>query len=305
MSGLRRGVGRFELSLPRSRSKARAAEARAGEAERSRSFRVLVRIGFLARALTYAVVGGLALALAAGAGTDGTAPDQQGALTLIAGAPLGAVALAVLSAGLLAYAIWKLIQAAAGHGPEGGGGSRAWDRVSNGAGGVAYLIFFSVALRVLLSGATGGGGGRGGGSGSDSGQTHHAAAGVLAWPAGPWLVGAGGLALIAVSLYQIWDAISGRFAEQAKTEQMAQDERRRFLALGRVGITARALVFVPIGYFLVRTAIAFDPRSAVGVDGALVRLHHQAFGPWIVGLSGAGLLVFAGYSLLEGRYRRL
>jgi hypothetical protein len=303
VTGLRRGVGRWELSLPTARAKARGAEARAGEAGRSKSFRVLVRIGFLSRALTYGVVGALALALAAGAGTDGTAPDQQGALTLIAGAPLGAVALAVLAAGLLAYAVWKLAQAAAGHGPEGGGGSSAWDRVSNGAGGVAYLIFFSAAVRVLLGG--GGGSSRGGGQGSDSGQTHHAAAGLLAWPAGPWLVGAGGLALIAVSLYQIWDGLSGGFADQAKTEEMGQDERRRFLALGRVGITARALVFVLIGYFLLRTAIGFDAQSAVGVDGALVRLHHQAYGPWLVGLTGVGLLVFAGYSLLEGRYRRL
>jgi hypothetical protein len=41
------------------------------------------------------------------------------------------------------------------------------------------------------------------------------------------------------------------------------------------------------------------------VDGALARLHHQPFGPWIVGLVAVGLLTFAVYSFFEGRYRRL
>jgi hypothetical protein len=77
------------------------------------------------------------------------------------------------------------------------------------------------------------------------------------------------------------------------------------MTLGRIGLTSRALVFVVCGYFLVRTAIAFNPSSAVGVDGALARLHHQTFGPLIVGLVGVGLLVFAVYSLFEARYRRL
>src|SRR5947209_20538188 len=85
----------------------------------------LVRVGFLARGLTYGVIGGLALALALGAGTDGTAPNQQGALGLVAGAPLGIVALAVAAIGLLAYAAWKLLQGVRGHGPEGGGGHGA------------------------------------------------------------------------------------------------------------------------------------------------------------------------------------
>src|SRR5438270_7671668 len=76
--------------------------------ERSRVFEWLVRAGFVARAITYALIGALALAIAVGAGTDGTAPNQQGALELIAQAPLGRVALGAIAVGLLAYAMWKL-----------------------------------------------------------------------------------------------------------------------------------------------------------------------------------------------------
>lgn len=261
---------------------------------RARPFKWLVRAGFVARGLTYGIVGALAIALAFGAGTDGTKPNQQGALQLIAGAPLGFVALVAIAVGLLAYAGWKLLQGIAGHGPEGGGDSGAFDRIGNIAGGVAYLIFFAVAVRVLA-----------GSSGNSSKAPRHAAAGVLGWPAGRWLVGAGGVILVAVSVYQVYEAVTGRFASDAKTGEMDPAERSAFMAIGRIGLVARALVFAVCGYFLVQTAIAFNPKSAVGVDGALARLHHQTFGPWIVGLVGAGLLVFAVHSLFEARYRRL
>lgn len=267
---------------------------RARTAQRSPLFTSLVRIGVLARGMTYGVVGALALALALGAGTDGTAPDQQGALTLIARAPLGKAALVVIALGLLAYALWKLVLAVEGRGPQGGGGPGVRDRIANLAGAAGYLLFFAVALRVLI-----------GSSGGSSQAPRHTAAGVLGWPGGQWLVGAAGVVMIAVSIYQAYDALSGHFASESRTERMSRQEREAFMTLGRVGLTSRALVFVLIGYFVLRTAIKFNARSTVGVDGALARLHHQPLGPWLVGVVAVGLLVFAVYSGLEARYRRL
>ncbi len=72
-----------------------------------------------------------------------------------------------------------------------------------------------------------------------------------------------------------------------------------------MGLIARAAVFALIGYFLIRTAIEFDASKAIGVDGALAEVHHQPRGPWLLGLVAAGLLTFAVFSVLEGRYRRL
>src|SRR5581483_11254422 len=101
------------------------------EVQRTRPFRWAVRAGFVARSVTYGVVGAIALALALGAGAAPAAPNQQGALALIAKAPLGRVAVAVAAVGLLAYALWKLGQAAFGRGPEGGGDAELKDRIAN------------------------------------------------------------------------------------------------------------------------------------------------------------------------------
>lgn len=264
------------------------------EAERARPFELLVRAGFVARAVTYGVIGAIALALAVGAGAAPAAPNQQGALSLIANAPLGRVAVAVAAAGLLGYALWKLSQAVFGRGPEGGGDPDVKHRIGNAAGGIGYLLFFAVAVRILF-----------GSSSSASNTPSKAAAGVLGWPGGPVIVGVAGAVMIAVSAYQAWDAWRGKFAQDSKLREMSPPEQRAFMVIGRVGLIARALVFMLIGYFLVKTAISFNPHEAVGVDGALSRVHREPFGPWLLGCVGAGLLVFAAHSLFEARYRRL
>ncbi len=253
-----------------------------------------MRAGFVARALTYGLIGGIALALAFGAGSEPAAPNQQGSLTLIARAPLGRLALAAVAAGLLAYALWKLVRAVHGRGPEGGGGSGLKDRVANAAGCVVYLIFFVVAIRVLLHSA-----------GNSSSQPSQAAAGVLGWPGGQLLVGIAGAGLIAISAYQAFEAVRGKFADDSKIGEMNEVGLQVFMAVGLIGLVARALVFGLVGYFLLRTAIEFNPASAVGVDGALAAVHREPYGPWLLGLVAAGLLTFATFSLLEARYQRL
>jgi len=253
-----------------------------------------VRAGFVARGVTYGIVGGIALALAAGAGSEPAAPNQQGALALIARAPLGRVGLLALAVGLIAYSLWKLGQGLLGGRLDGAGADRPWDRISNLAGGVVYLGFFAVAVRVLLGDGSNG-----------SSDPRHAAAGVLGWPGGSVLVGATGVILMAVSLHQIYCAAHGRFMDDNQTADMAVGGRRWFVSLGRVGLIARAIVFGLIGYFVVRTAIAYKPSDTVGLDGALARIHGQGLGPLLLGLVAAGLIIFAVFSLLEARYRKL
>jgi hypothetical protein len=213
---------------------------------------------------------------------------------LIARAPLGKVVLVVIAAGLLAYALWKLAQGVLGRGPEGGGGHSLMERISNLAGGAVYLGFFVLAIEVLT-----------GSAGISSSEPRQAASGVLGWPGGRVLVVIAGAGLVAISIYQAYEAIRGGFANDSKLEKMSPGTRRAFLGLGRVGLIVRAAVFALIGYFLIRTAIEFKASKAVGVDGALAKVHAQPLGPWLLAFVGAGLLVFAAFSFLEGRYRRL
>ncbi|HEY2769385.1 MAG TPA: DUF1206 domain-containing protein [Solirubrobacteraceae bacterium] len=273
---------------------ATAARRGAFVAARLRIFSGLVRFGFAARALTYGLIGGVSLALAFGAGRAPVAPNQQGALALVARAPLGRIVVFAIAVGLMSYAIWKLGQGLFGRGPEGGGGLRPFDRLANTGGGLAYLVFFAVAVNVLVGTDSG-----------DSNAPRDTAAGVLGWPGGPVFVGIAGVAMLLISLYQMRDGLRLGFVRDNKTEGMGVEEREVFVVLGRIGLVARALVFALVGYFLLRTAIGYDAAHTVGIDGALYRVYEEPYGPWLMGTVAVGLLIFAAFSLLEGRHRRL
>jgi hypothetical protein len=262
-------------------------------AARSSGFPWLVRGGFVARGLVYAVIGGLALALAFGA-ADGSATNQQGALSLISRAPLGGAAVAVLAVGVLAYAVWQIGQAVLGRGLEAADHESPFKRIGQLGAGIGYLGLFVVAVKILF-----------GSPSNESGDQSRAAAGVLGWPGGRWIVGLGGVVFVGLCLYLAYHGLTSRFLDESETDEISPDARSVLEVLGRTGLVARALVFALIGYFLIRVAIDFDPAKAIGLDGALEKLAQQPYGSWLLGIAATGLLVFATASFAEARYRRL
>src|SRR4051812_9267970 len=69
----------------------------------------LVRLGYVARGVLYAIVGILAVQLAIG--TGGATTDKNGAIATIAAQPFGHVLLIVLAVGLAGYSLWGFIRA--------------------------------------------------------------------------------------------------------------------------------------------------------------------------------------------------
>jgi hypothetical protein len=256
---------------------------------RAPQFEWLARAGLVARGVVYAVIGILALKLAVGDG--GKATNQQGALKTIADRPFGKTLLVLVAIGLAGYAIWRLVRAAIGHGPEQSDDTQ--DRIAGLASGIAYAILCVTAVKILI------------GAGTGSGTPKEATGGVLDWTGGPLLVGVAGVVLIGVAGYQAYKGLKKKFLENSKTEQMSGKVQRVFTALGVFGHVARAVVFTLIGYGLIKAAIDYDPDKAVGLDGALLKLANASYGPWLLGIVAAGLIGFAAYSVADARYRRV
>jgi Domain of Unknown Function (DUF1206) len=256
----------------------------------SDSLEWLARAGLVARGFVYGVIAVLALGLALGAG--GKTTDQQGALHMIAKESYGKVLLVLLAIGLAGYAIWRIVRAIVGHGPE--SGEDDWkDRVAGIASGISYGLLCVTAVEILAGS---------GGGGSNADKT---TGGVLGWPGGQVLVIIAGLIIVGVGLEQVYEGVKHKFCEKSKTEQMSEQMRRFFKGTGTFGYVARGVVFVLIGFFVTRAAIEFDPDKAVGLDGALSKLAHSAGGPYLLGLVAFGLLGFALYSALDARYRKV
>jgi hypothetical protein len=77
------------------------------------------------------------------------------------------------------------------------------------------------------------------------------------------------------------------------------------LRFGKAGIAARGAVFVAAGSFLILAALRSDPTEARGLDGILVELSRQPYGPWLLGAVAAGLIAYGVFMLLQSKYRRI
>jgi hypothetical protein len=209
----------------------------------------------------------------------------------IADAPLGKAVLVVLAVGLAGYAAWRLLRGIMGHGAE--QRDEAGDRVAAIASGIAYAALCVTAVQILL------------GNGGSSGSPRKPAGGVLEHSGGRVLVVIAGLVLLGVAAYQLYKGVAEKFLDDAKTGEMGETTRRVYTALGVVGHVARAVVFALIGFGLGKAALTYDPKDAVGLDGALQQLAHAPLGPVVLGVVAAGLVAFALYSLVDARYRKV
>ena len=250
---------------------------------------VLARVGLIARGLVYGVIGILAFKLAVGAG--GKTTSQSGALQEIAGQPLGTVLLIALAIGLAAYAIWRLSEGVAGSRPDDDGSLQR--RVAAIGSAVAYAALCVTAVKIIA------------GAHASSGSPKPAAAGILGWPGGPEIVAVAGLVIIGIGVYQGYKGIARKFLEDSRTERMGQGTEAAFTTLGIVGHVARAVTFMLIGYGLIKAALDYSAKSAVGLDGALQKLAHASAGPLLLGIVALGFIAFALYSFADARYHRV
>ena len=154
----------------------------------------LARTGLVARGVVYGIIGLLALKLAVG--SEGSTTNQQGAFQDIARQSFGEILLIAVAIGLAAYAAWRLVRAAVGHGRQ--DTDSAFDRVAGAGSGLVYLVLCFTAVKVLT----------GASKGSGSGAPKKEAAGVLGWSGGPLLVAIAGAVLIGVALYQGYKGVA-------------------------------------------------------------------------------------------------
>lgn len=258
----------------------------ARKAESTPAFRALARVGFAANGVVHILIGAIAFAVAFGGGGES---DQSGAMTAIAQAPLGFVLLWVLTIGLLALTVWYIIE---GILARGDGTSKWGERLASWGRAVAYLSLGIVALTFAM-----------GGSSDSEESTESTTSGVLQLPGGPFIVGAAGVAVIAIAGYFVFKGATRKFEEQISMPGGTISTGVR--ALGTVGYIAKGIALGVIGVLLIVAAVQLDPEKAAGFDGALKTLLGLPFGPWLVAIIGAGLIAYGIYQFARARYAKL
>jgi uncharacterized membrane protein YidH (DUF202 family) len=265
-------------------------EARAKAESGSGWYAWLARGGLVAKGVSFGIVGVLAAAVAADAG--GKTTSREGALQTLAEHGWGKVLLVLLAVGFAAYAVWRFVQAFAEREQE---EAKKWGKRAGYIGRGAIYAGLTYSTVKLLTGS--------GGQQSQNRKAQKTAATVLDWPAGRWIVVIAGLCVIGVGLWNLYRGITRKFEDKWRTGEMSETERTWGGRVGVAGHLSRAVVFSLIGIFLTKAAIEFDPKDAIGIDGALQKLAHASYGPYLLGLTAAGLLCYGIYCLVDARYR--
>ncbi|HST48967.1 DUF1206 domain-containing protein [Jatrophihabitans sp.] len=279
---------------------------RAGTA--ARPVHLAARLGYVARGLFYALLAYLVVRIAtlrgaaaeqardaalagsgngrATGGSGGRQVNAEGALSLISQSLAGTLLLWCAAAGFLTLAAVRLTAAWRDRRPD------TARRLSVAGQGLCYIAVGLVPINYLRGNRA---------AGSES-QQHDTAARLLGFPGGGVLVVLAGLVMLAVCGWQLRGVLRQDFTD-GLVDDLPQPRARWIRLAGSIGIVARAVVFGPIGIFLIVAGLTYDPRRARGLDGELLLLAGSAWGSAVLLLVAAALAVFALYSLVEARYR--
>ncbi|KQT35268.1 hypothetical protein ASG29_03955 [Sphingomonas sp. Leaf412] len=237
----------------------------------------LTRIGFATRGLLYLVIAMLIL-------RTGRAEDPSGALEYL-GNGGGQLLLGIMAAGLIAYGIWRVADAAFDLERHGSDRKGAMERLGAGVSGIVHLALAWQAIGLMRGVAISG----------DS--TREGTRTALQLPGGWALVMAGAAVFVVLGAVQLLKAAKGSFLRHLDPA-VAQQPWVKWS--GRAGYAARGLVFLICGYLLVQAGI----EERAGEAGGMAHVLSWLTNPFDL-IVGAGLSAFGLFSLVEARYRQL
>ncbi len=246
------------------------------------------KAGWAAKGGLYVTLGVLALMAAFGAG-GGTAGGQD-VLQWVAQQSFGTILLGLAGIGFSCYALWRFVQAIIDPESHKSATIGTLKRVGWTLSGVVHAALAYAAFQ--LASGTGSGG-----------QKQMWMSQVLSESWGPYLVGGLAVFVIGVGLYQFKKAFKLGFMRDVNTAEMTHKEEKTFRLAGRVGLSARGVVFPIIGYYLMKAAVEANAAAAqgAGVGGALDKI--AAAGTLPLAIVAFGLAAYGVLQLFFVRYR--
>ena len=258
------------------------------------------RAGWFAKGVVYVIAGLLALSVAAKASGWSKSPSTgnqeaspTGAIKTVAGSGGGTVLLWLLAIGMLLYAAWRVVSALL---PGGTDAKARAHRIGYIASAVIYTTFAISAIALARRTQTDPNGNK---------KVTDISASIMTHAAGRLVIGVLGVIVIAVGLYRVSKGVKMDVDDELDMSGMSAARVHWTERLGSIGEVGRGIGFALVGFFLLRSAMTYDPNQATGLDGALRRVAVNSWGVFVVVVVGIGFAAYGIFCLATFTHRRL
>lgn len=256
--------------------------------------RIMARAGYTARGVVYLIIG--LFAALAGWSAGGDAKGGKDALETIIAQPFGRALIVAMVVGLIGYASWRFIQTVFDTDDHGLKPKGLAVRAGLAASGITYgyLAVFCLAMLGLFGSSDDGGGGNGG---------------VVGWfgsifGALPALLGMAAI-FLGVAGAHFWKAITRKYMDHIDPPQSAE---AMVNLISITGLAARGicfLLFVAIIVLRIADGTHGSVEDKPDTKDALIFVQTLPGGQTMLLTIGLGLILFATYSFVEARWRRI
>jgi cytochrome bd-type quinol oxidase subunit 2 len=268
-------------------SSAASPSGAARTAQNSKAFEALARVGYVVLGILHILIGAIAISIAGGGGGEA---DQGGAIEQVKQNPAGVFLLWVIVVGLFALAIWQIAEAFLERDPD---AKKKWaHRVKFIGTAIAYIAIGGTALTYAL-----------GGSSDSSESSQSLSATLLAAPAGVALLVLVGLVVAGIGVAFVVRGILKKFTKHLALP--TGTARKGIVAFGVAGYVAKGIAVGVAGILFVVAAVTHDAEAAGGLDAALRALAELPYGPIILWVVGAGLVLYGLFCIARARYARM
>ena len=250
------------------------------------------RVGIATKGVIYTLIGGLTAYAAFGSGNQ--IQDSGGVLKYIAQQSFGQILLIITTVGIIGYVFWRLYLAFKNPGQDSDSDAKSSvKRIGYFLSAVSYALLAYTSIEILMNSSGGGGGGK---------QSWIAKILQQSW--GQYAVYAIALILLGKAGYELYRAYSGKFRDKIQNAELDSKAQSFLIKAGKVGFTARAVVFGVIAYLFFKAASQSNAQKAGGTEMAFSFLQEQG-GQILLGVIAAGLACYGVYLLASSRYRNI
>ncbi|WP_128253600.1 DUF1206 domain-containing protein [Falsirhodobacter deserti] len=246
----------------------------------------VMQAGYLGRGLVYLSVAGVSLY---SIWRGGQAQDTSSALGWLENTWGGGVILFLILLGMLAYALWRLVDAAFDLEDYGSDGKGIVARLGMLVTGGVHLGIGAVAFSLLF----------GGGSSGEGSSIPRYVGAVMQWPGGRWIIGIVALLILGAGVYYFWKGWKNEYRKHLRASRFTN----RWNPILKAGLMAHGVVIGVIGLLFLFAAWQADPQAAGGVGEAFSWLSKQVYGQILVISVCIGLVGFAIFCFVNAFFR--